>query len=130
MAKGDPGESGEINLPLTKDGDANTVRVDPKGLPSLTKFSRIQAMGNASLLEVEILTGRSHQIRVHFSHLHHPLIGDKKYAKKPWSEIFHRPALHAWKMKIPSFGNQPAMELMALIPEDIVGLVAKLGGKI
>lgn len=124
IAKGDPGESGTFEFPLRKDEAKNQVFVDPNGQKAETHFSRLEKMGNSSLVMVRIITGRSHQIRIHFSHAGHALIGDKKYAKKPWSELFHRPALHAFKLTLPQ-----GEELRAQVPEDFLELLRKLGGK-
>jgi 23S rRNA pseudouridine1911/1915/1917 synthase len=74
-------------------------------------------------VKVRLQTGRSHQIRVHFSHAGHALLGDKKYAKKPWSEIFHRPALHAWEIVMPS-----GQKFQAPLPDDFKALLKQLGG--
>jgi 23S rRNA-/tRNA-specific pseudouridylate synthase len=79
-------------------------------------------------VEITLETGRSHQIRAHFSHLGFPLLGDKKYGKKPWSEIFHRPALHACRLKFFSPGERRWIEVEAPLPKDIQDLLVLLGG--
>lgn len=129
IVKGDPGENGEYDFRLEKNNATNEVRVTAGGEEALTQFVRLQKLGNSCLMGVRILTGRSHQIRVHFSHAGHALIGDKKYAKKPWSEIFHRPALHAMKLEMPGPNGSPLV-LNARIPEDFRGLLQKLGGSV
>lgn len=126
IVKGDPGESGRYDFRLRKDQKNNQVYVDPNGDEAATEFKRIKKMGNSCLMEVRILTGRSHQIRVHFSAAGHALLGDKKYAKKPWSEIFGRPALHAHRLVIPWAGEN--LKIEAPLPEDISGLLGRLGG--
>lgn len=123
IAKGDTGESGRYDFPLKKDSSTNEVRVVAGGDEAITEFTRLQFLGNSSLVRIRLLTGRSHQIRVHFSHAGHALLGDKKYAKKPWSEIFRRPALHAAELEMP--GHQ----LRAAVPSDFQELLKKLGGK-
>lgn len=128
IAKGDPGESGKFEFRLKKDSATNQVRVTNDGEEAITQFTRLQKLGNSSLMKVCLLTGRSHQIRVHFSHAGHALIGDKKYAKKPWSEIFHRPALHATELEMPG-ENGKVLQLRATTPKDFTDLLAKLGGK-
>ncbi|WP_394941053.1 RluA family pseudouridine synthase [Psychromicrobium sp. YIM B11713] len=53
------------------------------GRPSVTHYEMLEAFGRASLLEVHLQTGRTHQIRVHFSALHHPCVGDLTYGADP-----------------------------------------------
>lgn len=128
VVKGDPGERGSYHFPLRKDEAKNQVFVDPNGQAAETRFERLQKLGNSSVVRVNIVTGRSHQIRVHFAHAGHALLGDKKYAKKPWSEIFHRPALHAWRLTLPK--EKGSVLLEASIPHDLRDLVRRLGGEL
>lgn len=125
LVKGDTGPSGQYNFRLRKNSDENQVYVDPRGEEAITEFIQLQKLGSASLVKAKLLTGRSHQIRVHFAHAGHALIGDKKYAKKPWSEIFHRPALHAFELEMPDRTSP----LRAPIPTDFSALLLQLGGK-
>ena len=123
LVKGDPGESGRYDFPLRKNEQTNEVFVHPTGELAVTLFRREQKLANSSLVKVELETGRSHQIRAHFAHAGHSLLGDKKYAKKPWSEIFIRPALHSAEIEL------PGLRLKASIPPDFKGLLVRLGGK-
>jgi 23S rRNA pseudouridine955/2504/2580 synthase len=72
-----------IDIPLRTDlrvGGERTVKVDPSGKPSISDFRPVQFYGKrASLMEVTILTGRTHQIRVHALRAGHPVAGDQKY---------------------------------------------------
>lgn len=123
IVKGYPGETGRYDFPLEKDEKNNEVSVSEDGKEAITDFTCLQKLGNSSIVKIQLLTGRSHQIRAHFSHAGHALIGDKKYAKKPWSDIFERPALHAYEITVGS------STLRAPIPTDFSALITKLGGK-
>lgn len=72
----------EVNVPLRKSilqGGERMVRVDDTGKPALTAFRVIESYDAASLAEVTLYTGRTHQIRVHAQHAGHALAGDEKY---------------------------------------------------
>ncbi|MDZ4812480.1 MAG: RluA family pseudouridine synthase [Pseudomonadota bacterium] len=72
----------DVNAPLAKNlmqGGERMVRVDPEGKPSRSVFRVIEKFADATLCEVELDTGRTHQIRVHAAHIGHPLLGDDKY---------------------------------------------------
>ena len=73
IVMGDPGESGRYEYRLRKNEKTNEVFVDPKGEEAVTEFVRVEKMGNSSLVRVRLLTGRSHQIRVHFAEAGHAL---------------------------------------------------------
>lgn len=78
LVKGHIDESGEINAPLLK--KQTHVEVNYKdGKEAITRYKLIKYVGDFSLVEVTLLTGRTHQIRVHFSHIDHPVVGDSKY---------------------------------------------------
>jgi 23S rRNA pseudouridine955/2504/2580 synthase len=72
-----------IDIPLRTDvrvGGERTVKADASGKPSLSEFRPVQFFGKrATLMEVTLFTGRTHQIRVHAQHAGHPVAGDEKY---------------------------------------------------
>ena len=69
----------------------------PRGRAATTEYRVISATEDASLLECQLRSGRTHQIRVHLHHLGHPVLGDKVYAPKR-ARGFPRQMLHAWKL--------------------------------
>ena len=66
---------------LLKDTKTNTVKVDKKGKKSILNYKRLDYKEGLSLVEIELITGRSHQIRVQFSSRNYPLYGDQRYNK-------------------------------------------------
>ena len=126
VVKGTPPESGKIDVPLKKDEESNQSFVSETGKAAVTHFKRLEKLGATSIVEVTLETGRSHQIRAHFAHIKCPLIGDKKYGKKPWSEIFDRPALHAVSIEFPDVNE--VRKVSCAWPEDIKDLVKRLRG--
>ncbi len=79
LVKGEIDKDGEINAPLLKNSKSQRVSVSKEGKPSTTRYKVIETFKGNTLLEVELLTGRTHQIRVHMAYINHPVIGDSKY---------------------------------------------------
>ena len=76
------------------------------------------------MVRLELLTGRTHQIRVHLSHLGCPIIGDTLYGKE--SGLIGRQALHASDMELPDLGGGGVIRLHAELPADMRKLAAEL----
>lgn len=79
IVKGCVQSDGEINSPLMKNTKTGMVFVSENGKDALTRYKVLEHIGDFTLLEVELLTGRTHQIRVHLSSINHPVVGDAKY---------------------------------------------------
>ncbi len=94
-----------IDAPLLKDPDSNTVTVSPDGLTARTKCTCLASNEKFSLVELELLTGRTHQARVHMAHIGHPILGDRKYgdfdANREKGDMVKRPLLHAYMLQFP-----------------------------
>ena len=99
------------------------------GKPSVTHYSTLEAFTAASLLEIELETGRTHQIRVHFSAFKHPLVGDTLYGCDPKLATklgMERQWLHAMKLGFihPTKGEYVSFE--SSYPKDLVASLAIL----
>ena len=79
LVKGEISKDGEINAPLLKNSKSQRVSVSNEGKPSITRYKVVENFKGYTLLEVELLTGRTHQIRVHMAYINHPVVGDSKY---------------------------------------------------
>jgi 23S rRNA pseudouridine1911/1915/1917 synthase len=122
--------SGTIDAPIARHPKHEykfTVAND--GKPSVTHYKTLEAFKAASLLEIELETGRTHQIRVHFSAFKHPLVGDTLYGCDPKLAAklgMHRQWLHAVKLGFvhPTSGKYVSFE--SEYPEDLVQSLALL----
>ena len=91
-------ENGEINEPIARSKrDRKMMAIDKEGRQAHTKWKLIENLRSSSLLEVHILTGRTHQIRVHMQSIHHPVAGDPIYGAKKGVKV-PRLMLHAHKL--------------------------------
>jgi 23S rRNA pseudouridine1911/1915/1917 synthase len=105
------------------------MAVVPGGRPARTGYRTLAARAGIALLELDLGTGRTHQIRVHLKHLGHPLVGDPVYGEARWRSLprpvqaplrdFPRPALHAWQLRLshPTMGEP--MDFEAPVPADL-----------
>lgn len=122
IVNGGPREmTGTIHLPL---GEKNGHWVvDSKGKPAVTHYHVRERFKGASLLELELETGRTHQIRAHLSAIGSPILGDHRYGTGGFGPI-KRPALHAGKLFFPPEMGIPG--LIAEMPEDMRELLVFL----
>ena len=95
------------------------VSVNPQGMSAITRVKRLKSSAQASLLEVELLTGRTHQIRVHLAHAGHPIIGDDKYGDFALNrQLKTRLMLHAARLAFRHpLGGEPVKLEAPLPPE-------------
>ena len=92
-------EEGEIDKPLGRSKkDRKKMAVDPEGREALTRWQLVENLRDAALLNVHILTGRTHQIRVHMQSIHHPLAGDPLYGLSKGGVRVPRLMLHAYTL--------------------------------
>ena len=111
-----------IDLPIGREEEKSIKKtVTNKGKEAITKYKVIERYKEASLLDVQILTGRSHQIRVHLNHIGHPIIGDTLYYKS--SKYIKRQALHSHYLKAKLPRSKEDIEFKAPIPNDIQKLI-------
>ncbi len=126
-----------VKQPLFKyltEGGERRVAVDPQGKPSHTVFRLLARWPEMSLLEAQLKTGRTHQIRVHLAHLGFPILGDEKYGdfalnKSLKQDGLKRMALHAWRMAFRHPLTAEPLECVAPLPAGIADYIAAVDGK-
>jgi len=96
------------------------------GRDAETKYKLREALGEYALLEVQPVTGRTHQIRVHLAAIGHPVVGDSVYGKR--SDVVGRQFLHAWRLafELPASGRLAEFE--SPLPPDLGEALAALRG--
>ncbi len=123
---GTPPACGQINAPIAREGESIIKRcVSPSGQRAVTNYRVIEQNGRYSLCEVKLETGRTHQIRVHFSHIGFPLAGDDMYGGS--CEEISRQALHCGKISFISPHSGLTVEAVAPIPNDMKNLMLAFG---
>jgi 23S rRNA pseudouridine955/2504/2580 synthase len=123
-----------VKLPLFKyltDSGERRVSVNAEGKPSHTVFRLLARWPGVSLLEAQLKTGRTHQIRVHLSHLGFPILGDEKYGdfghnREIKRNGLKRMALHAWRMAFRHPLTAAPLECVAPLPDGIGSYIAAL----
>ena len=143
------GPEGRIDLPIDKDPDhkaRRTVRED--GYPSTTLYKVLQSwdvpdlgpdfkpwngekrIEGYSLVELTLLTGRTHQIRVHMTHLGHPIAGDELYGQlygyEAGTDVLDRQALHACSLKLAQPMTGEPIELKTAMPADMAECIERI----
>lgn len=109
---------GVIDEPIARCGDSIIKRtVSENGDKAVTQYTVISSNDEASLVKCKLLTGRTHQIRVHFEHLGHPLLGDDLYGGK--CEHIKRQALHCRDIYFTHPITQENMHILCDFSEDI-----------
>lgn len=115
-------DSGTINLPIRRVGDSIIKRgVFDDGEAAVTHWQAIKSNGESTLLKINLETGRTHQIRVHFSHIGHALLGDSLYGGK--CENIDRQALHCKTIYFTHPITQKPMIIDSDFPSDFKGLI-------
>ena len=126
---------------LVKDQKTNKVSITKKkteeGVPIETEYCVIQSNAEVSLLEVHLITGKTHQIRAHLASIGHPIIGDYKYGDKQINEMYRQAyglksqLLHAYRLEMPSSNGSLAYlndkKFVAELPDKFIKICKDKG---
>jgi 23S rRNA pseudouridine955/2504/2580 synthase len=129
LAKGRwEGRTREIREPLhkyvTPTGERR-VSVREGGMEAITRISVVKKSDELSFLEIQLLTGRTHQIRVHLAHAGHPLLGDEKYGDADANKGMKRLFLHAANLALAHPLTREALAFKAPLPPDMKAFVER-----
>ena len=119
-------DEGTINQPIYRPTEDSIKRVvDERGQASVTHYKVLERLNNATVLEVKLETGRTHQIRVHMNFIGHGIIGDELYGYVN-EDLINRQALHAYSLEFMQPRTKEILEFKAEIPNDMKDLIEKL----
>jgi 23S rRNA pseudouridine1911/1915/1917 synthase len=116
--------TGRVEAPIGRDpGHRQRMAVVDEGRAAITEFTVVERMRRFTRLEVRLLTGRTHQIRVHLASIGHPIAGDPVYGRRG-DQTCSRPALHAQRLSFlhPDDGHRCDFE--SPLPPDLVSALA------
>ncbi len=124
----------KVDAPLRKNtlqGGERVVRVDPEGKPAQTLFRVQRRYGEAMLVQAQLMTGRTHQIRVHAAHLGTPILGDGKYGDEAANRAVRaqglkRLFLHAEILRFPLSEDGPEITVKAPLDSDLKSVLERL----
>lgn len=122
-----PAPRGIIDIPLGRDPRfRQRMAPRPDGKPARTHYTLLEELGRYSLLEIDLETGRTHQIRVHLAWLKCPVAGDTVYGRKKNVLGLKRQFLHAWRLKFQHPGTGESLALEAPLPPDLQAVLDSL----
>jgi len=127
---GVPESSGVVNLPLGRHPSIKTrmAVAERGGRAAETRYQRVWSAPDksASLLRVRIMTGRTHQIRVHLATLGHPILGDAVYADSQTAARAPRQMLHAWQLRFEHPRTGESLDFITPPPDDFLEVLDEL----
>lgn len=117
---------GRIEAPIGRDPRAHDRRrVDPqRGKPAVSEYRARSEHGRLTLVEVRLLTGRTHQIRLHLAFLKHPIVGDHLYGRREDARMFRGVALHSHRLAFSHPVSGARLSFESPLPADIEALLA------
>ncbi len=124
-----PTPTGRIEAAIGRDPRRRkqmAVMTESKGRPAQTTYRISHAYRNHCLLEIQPLTGRTHQVRVHLAFLGCPIVGDTVYGRKRPSLPVARQMLHAWRLRLRLPGDKEALLFEAPLPPDLTAALEML----
>jgi len=127
-----PADTGTVDAPVGRHPrDRKRMAVVAGGRRAVTHWRVLETFPAVQLAEATLETGRTHQVRVHFASLRHPLVGDRTYGADPTLAArlgVTRPFLHAWRLAFTHPADGHRVELTEPLPPDLQGVLDRLRG--
>ncbi|MFO7695801.1 MAG: RluA family pseudouridine synthase [Anaerolineae bacterium] len=116
-----------IEAPIARD-EANRARmaVSPEGRFARTEYEVLERLKEASLISVNLMTGRTHQIRVHMASIGYPVVGDRTYGRRREALAVPRQMLHAQRLTLTHPVSGERMSFEAPVPADMLAVLERL----
>jgi 23S rRNA pseudouridine1911/1915/1917 synthase len=122
--------AGRIEAPIGRDPKHRTkMAVVPDGRPSVTGYRVRERFDRWTLLELDLVTGRTHQIRVHLDAIGHPVAGDPVYGtgtSRRGPDGLHRLFLHAWRLELTAPSDGHLIRVTAPLPPELTAVLERL----
>ncbi|MEA3428153.1 MAG: RluA family pseudouridine synthase [Thermodesulfobacteriota bacterium] len=128
-------DSGKISFPIGRHpvDRKRMSNITRKGRSAETLWKVVERFHNITLLELNLKTGRTHQIRVHCAAINHPVVGDRVYGRcktiKNINKAIPRQMLHAWRLELTHPATKERISFEAPIPQDMSDLIKTLRAK-
>lgn len=113
-------KTGTIDLPIKRKKGETKMKISVFGKRAITHYKKLEEIGIFTLLEIKLETGRTHQIRTHFSYIGHPIVGDQVYGGKVKEVPLDRQFLHSYEIsfKHPIIGKE--IKAYSMLPNDLL----------
>jgi 23S rRNA pseudouridine1911/1915/1917 synthase len=127
-------QAGRIEAPIGRDPRHRTrMAVVPDGRPATTGYRVRERFSGWTLLELDLVTGRTHQIRVHLASIGHPVAGDPVYATgaaRRGPEGLERLFLHSWRLELPAMDGTRLIRAEAPLPDELEAVLGRMRERI
>ena len=123
--------NGTVDLPIGRDRkDRKKMAVDPGGRRAVTHYTVLESFRDYSYIECRLETGRTHQIRVHMTHIGHPILGDQVYGVRRSGIHTEGQTLHAYFLGFKSPATGGYIEVTAPLPEYFTDILVKVRNQV
>ena len=121
-------DTGTVDAPIGRHPtDRKRMAVVERGRRAVTHYRVLYRFSSVTVLGLELETGRTHQIRVHMAHIHHPVVGDQVYSSGKNALGMDGQALHGWRLQLTHPTTGEPMSFVAPLPEDMQRAIKRLG---